>query len=109
MAKARLEDMDDMLTEVGKTMLNRYPSLIRLRVIFLPQIGFLIALDRESSQNVPEGFEFFFSEESDSFFKTMRIIAQYLSTFGKVKTCDWWAFSCLVEGVAAHLGDDGLV
>jgi len=69
MAKARLEDMDDMLTEVGKTMLNRYPSLIRLRVIFLPQIGFLIALDRESSQNVPEGFEFFFSEESDSFFK----------------------------------------
>ncbi|KAL3797587.1 hypothetical protein ACHAW5_003306 [Stephanodiscus triporus] len=78
-AKETFETLDDTLSEVGRQVLSKHHDLNSLKVVFLPQVGFLISLDKRQHAhdeatntfpNIPEDFEFVFLQDNDAFFKS---------------------------------------
>jgi len=77
-AKETFETLDETLSEVGRQVLAKHQELISLKVVFLPQVGFLVSIDKRqhahdettnSFPNIPEDFEFVFLQDNDAFFK----------------------------------------
>jgi DNA mismatch repair protein MSH5 len=72
-AKMRFDELDDLLSRVGVTVAQRAPQLGQLQVIFLPQVGFLVAVQKAaapSSFAPPPDFEFTFEEAESMYFKS---------------------------------------
>ncbi|KAL9179395.1 hypothetical protein ACHAXT_008685 [Thalassiosira profunda] len=78
-AKETFETLDETLSEVGRQVLGRHQDLISLKVVFLPQVGFLVSIDKRQHAydeaanafpNIPEDFEFVFVQDDDAFFKS---------------------------------------
>jgi len=78
-AKETFETLDETLSEVGRQVLAKNEDLISLKVVFLPQVGFLVSIDTRQHAhdeatntfpNIPEDFEFVFIQENDAFFKS---------------------------------------
>ncbi|KAL7541611.1 hypothetical protein ACHAXR_013352 [Thalassiosira sp. AJA248-18] len=76
-AKETFETLDETLSEVGRQVLAKHQDLISLKVVFLPQVGFLVSIDKRqhahdetSFPNIPEDFEFVFVQDNDAFFKS---------------------------------------
>ena len=76
-AKEAFDGLDETLSAVGRQILAQHPALCQLRVLFLPQVGFLIAIDRRNHAhdvatnafpNLPEDFAFIFVQDDDAFF-----------------------------------------
>lgn len=77
-AKEAFDVLDETLSAVGAQVLKSHPELGALKVVFLPQVGFLIALDkRNHSHNVatnefpdlPKKFDYVFLQGNEAFFK----------------------------------------
>eukprot|EP00804_Cyclotella_cryptica_P000901 CCRYP_001140-RA/>CCRYP_001140-RA protein AED:0.02 eAED:0.02 QI:114/0.83/0.85/1/0.5/0.42/7/4229/931 len=77
-AKETFETLNETLSEVGRQVLAKHEELISLKVVFLPQVGFLVSIDKRqhahdeatnSFPNVPEDFDFVFLQDNDAFFK----------------------------------------
>ena len=73
-AREAFDALDETLSAVGAEVLNKHPELQRLTVVFLPQVGFLIQLDRRNhAHNVanntfpdlPADFSFVFMQAQD--------------------------------------------
>mmetsp|Transcript_27036 Transcript_27036/g.64161 ORF Transcript_27036/g.64161 Transcript_27036/m.64161 type:complete len:938 (+) Transcript_27036:223-3036(+) len=78
-AKETFETLDETLSEVGRQVLQKHQELISLKVVFLPQVGFLISIDKRQHNHdeatntfpsVPDDFEFVFTQDNDAFFKS---------------------------------------
>ena len=74
-AKEAFDTLDETLSAVGSEVLAKHPELQRLTVVFLPQVGFLIQLDRRNhAHNVtnntfpdlPADFSFVFLQAQDN-------------------------------------------
>merc|ERR1712238_50151 len=77
-AKDAFDHLDATLSEVGSQVLNKHPELRELKVVFFPQVGFLITIDkRQHSHDVatnefpdlPKDFIFVFIQGDDAYFK----------------------------------------
>ncbi|KAL7470193.1 hypothetical protein ACHAXS_013587 [Conticribra weissflogii] len=77
-AKETFETLDETLSEVGRQVLSKHEELISLKVVFLPQVGFLVSIDKRQHAhdettntfpNIPEDFRFIFIQDDDAFFK----------------------------------------
>jgi len=77
-AKEVFDTLDETLSAVGSQILNKHPDLRQVKVVFLPQVGFLISIDkRQHSHDVttnefpelPQDFTFVFLQDNDAFFK----------------------------------------
>lgn len=73
-AKETFDTLDETLSEVGRQVLSKHQDLISLKVVFLPQVGFLISIDKRQHAydeatntfpNLPEDFEFVFIQDDD--------------------------------------------
>lgn len=78
-AKETFETLDETLSEVGRQVLAKHQDLVSLKVVFLPQVGFLVSIDKRQHAHdeatntfavVPEDFEFVFVQDNDAFFKS---------------------------------------
>lgn len=77
-AKETFETLDETLSEVGRQVLAKHEVLISLKVVFLPQVGFLVSIDKRqhvhdestnSFPTIPDDFDFVFVQDNDAFFK----------------------------------------
>ncbi|KAL7495545.1 hypothetical protein ACHAWT_005512 [Skeletonema menzelii] len=77
-AKETFETLDETLSEVGRQVLAKHEELISLKVVFLPQVGFLVSIDKRqhahdeatnSFPSIPDDFDFVFVQDDDAFFK----------------------------------------
>ena len=77
-AKETFETLDETLSEVGRQVLAKHEELISLKVVFLPQVGFLVSIDKRqhahdeatnSFPSIPNDFDFVFVQDNDAFFK----------------------------------------
>jgi DNA mismatch repair ATPase MutS len=77
-SKSAFYSLCDMLSSVGAQVLDKYLELRHIKVIFLPQVGFLIKLDRRHHAcnkvmneftNLPKTFFFVFQQSGDAYFK----------------------------------------
>jgi DNA mismatch repair protein MSH5 len=77
-AKETFETLDETLSEVGRQVLAKHEELISLKVVFLPQVGFLVSIDKRqhahdeatnSFPSIPDDFDFVFLQDDDAFFK----------------------------------------
>ncbi|KAK1742468.1 DNA mismatch repair protein MutS family protein [Skeletonema marinoi] len=77
-AKETFETLDETLSEVGRQVLAKHEELISLKVVFLPQVGFLVSIDKRqhahdeatnSFPTIPDDFDFVFVQDDDAFFK----------------------------------------
>ena len=77
-AKETFETLDETLSEVGRQVLAKHEELISLKVVFLPQVGFLVSIDKRqhahdeatnSFPTTPDDFDFVFIQDNDAFFK----------------------------------------
>ena len=77
-AKETFETLDETLSEVGRQVLAKHEELISLKVVFLPQVGFLLSIDKRqhahdeatnSFPSIPNDFDFVFVQDNDAFFK----------------------------------------
>ncbi|KAL7436653.1 hypothetical protein ACHAXM_005294 [Skeletonema potamos] len=77
-AKETFETLDETLSEVGRQVLAKHEELISLKVVFLPQVGFLVSIDKRqhvhdettnSFPTIPDDFDFVFVQDNDAFFK----------------------------------------
>ena len=77
----------ETLNAVGVQVLNKYPTLGQLKVVFLPQVGFLVSLDKRMHpssiatnefSNLPQEFIFIFTQDDEIFFKNpdMKLLDQ---------------------------------
>ena len=73
-AKEAFDTLDETLSAVGSEVLAKHPELQRLTVVFLPQVGFLIQLDRRNHAHdvatntfpdLPADFTFVFLQAQD--------------------------------------------
>jgi hypothetical protein len=89
-----LLDNKETLSEVGRQVLAKHQDLISLKVVFLPQVGFLVSIDKRqhahddatnSFPNIPEDFEFVFVQDDDAFFKSdeMNQLDEEIGDLGK--------------------------
>lgn len=77
-AKESLESLDETLSLMGTQILHKHPELSQVKVIYLPQVGFLITLDkRHHAHNIatnefpdlPPDFNFVFIQDHSAYFK----------------------------------------
>jgi len=86
-AKERLDHLDENLLAVGTTLILRHPELKQLKVIFVPQVGFLTSLDKTQHTHVydeskdiyvftetPLDFTCTFVRDDDAYFKNSKMI-----------------------------------
>lgn len=66
------------LSTIGSQVLQKYPNLLTVKVVFLPQVGFLIALDKRNHHHLPDtnefpdlpqDFSYVFVQDNEVFFK----------------------------------------
>lgn len=72
-AKMRFDELDDVLSRVGVTVAQRARQLGQLQVIFLPQVGFLVCVQKATAPSSfvpPNDFEFTFEEAECMYFKS---------------------------------------
>jgi len=71
-AKLRFDELDDLLSRVGVSVAQRAPQLGPLQVIFLPQVGFLVTVQKTTAPTSfvpPQDFSFTFEEAETIYFK----------------------------------------
>lgn len=77
-AKELFDNLDETLSIAGSEVLQQYPSIESLKVVFLPQVGFLIAVDKRNHRHdiatnefpdLPQDFLYVFVQENEAFFK----------------------------------------
>eukprot|EP00934_Nitzschia_sp_Nitz4_P002886 Nitzschia sp. Nitz4//scaffold38_size140716//70331//73000//NITZ4_003145-RA/size140716-processed-gene-0.33-mRNA-1//1//CDS//3329550072//2876//frame0 len=72
MLKTQFDEMEFTMEETGRRINEAHPGL-HLSVVYVPQVGFLVALKRETmavhSQRMPEDFEHSFTQDNESYFK----------------------------------------
>ena len=82
-AKETYDALDETLSAVGAQVVQRHPDLRQVKVVFLPQVGFMISLDKrnhahEVSTNafpdLPQDFRFVFLQENDAYFKNTEML-----------------------------------
>lgn len=68
------------LSTIGYQILQKYPNLLTVKVVFLPQVGFLIALDKRNHDHrpdtnefpdLPSDFNYVFVQDNEVFFKNI--------------------------------------
>jgi hypothetical protein len=71
--KDQYETLEDTLEDVGAEIQRQHPEL-DLSVVFVPQVGFLVALDKTlvltNAVELPEDFSHIFNQDDEAFFKT---------------------------------------
>ena len=74
--KDQYETLEDTLEDVGTEIQRRHPEL-DLSVVFVPQVGFLVALDKSliisNAIELPRDFSHIFIQDDEVFFKTMEM------------------------------------
>jgi hypothetical protein len=71
--KDQYETLEDILEDVGAEIQRQHPEL-DLSVVFVPQVGFLVALDKSlvltNAIELPADFSHIFNQDDEAFFKT---------------------------------------
>lgn len=74
--KDQYETLEDTLEDVGAEIQRQHPELA-LSVVFVPQVGFLVALDKatvlSNAIELPEDFSHIFNQDDEAFFKTVEM------------------------------------
>lgn len=77
-AKESFDTLDTTLSMIGSQILHKHPGLFTVKVVFLPQVGFLIALDKRNHHRIPNSndfpelppdFSYVFEQDNEVFFK----------------------------------------
>lgn len=74
--KDQYESLEEILEQVGAEIQHHHPEL-NLSVVFVPQVGFLVALNKASvlshDISLPDDFGHIFNQDDEAFFKTKEV------------------------------------
>ena len=71
--KDKFDNLQNILADAGARIHRQHPELV-LNVVFVPQVGFLVALDKDMvvsrAIELPEDFTHIFNQDEEAFFKS---------------------------------------